>query len=47
MAVWVSDDKNHLPLRVSSPIVIGSVKADLMAYENLSNPFSSVIKLDD
>ncbi len=47
MAVWVSDDKNHLPLRVSSPIVIGSVKADLMAYENLNNPFSSIIKLDD
>jgi len=46
MAVWVSDDKNHLPLRVSSPIVIGSVKADLMEYENLQNPFSSLIDLD-
>ena len=47
MAVWVSDDKNHLPLRVNSPIVIGSLKADLMDYQNLANPFSSLIKLED
>jgi hypothetical protein len=45
MAVWVSDDKNHLPLRVNSPIVVGSIKADLMEYENLRNPFSSLISL--
>ncbi|MBX2904812.1 MAG: DUF3108 domain-containing protein [Taibaiella sp.] len=47
MTVWVSDDKNHLPLRVSSPIVVGSVKADLMDYAGLANPFSSIIKIDD
>lgn len=47
MTVWVSDDKNHLPLRVSSPIVVGSVKADLMDYSGLANPFSSLIELDD
>lgn len=47
MTVWVSDDKNHLPLRVSSPVVVGSVKADLMEYSGLANPFSSLIKLDD
>lgn len=45
MTVWVSDDKNHIPLRVSSPVVIGSVKADLMQYEHLRNPFTSLIKL--
>lgn len=47
MTVWVSDDKNHLPLRVSSPIIVGSIKVDLMKYENLRNPFSSIIELDD
>lgn len=47
MTVWVSDDKNHLPLRVSSPIIIGSVKADLMDYSGLANPFSSIIDIDD
>lgn len=44
MVVWVSDDKNHLPLRVDSPIIIGSIKVDLMAYENLQNPFDAMIK---
>ncbi len=47
MEVWVSDDKNHIPLRINSPIVVGSIKADLMEYENLLNPFSSIISLDN
>jgi len=43
MTVWVSDDDNHLPLRVDSPILVGSIKVDLVGYENLRNPFSSLI----
>jgi len=43
MRVWVSDDKNHIPLRVSSPILVGSIKADMMAYKNLKHPLSSLI----
>ena len=43
MTVFVSDDDNHLPLRVESPILVGSVKVDLMDYSNLRNPFSSMI----
>jgi hypothetical protein len=44
MAVWVSDDANHIPLRISSPILIGSIKVDMMEYENLRNPLSALIK---
>lgn len=44
MDVWVSDDKNRIPLRVNSPISVGSIKVDLVDYENLRNPFSSLIK---
>jgi hypothetical protein len=44
MTVWVSDDDNHLPLRVDSPILVGSIKVDLVGYDNLRNPFTSVIK---
>ena len=44
MTVWVSDDKNHIPLRVQSPIVVGSVKVDLMGYKNLRYPLRSQIK---
>jgi hypothetical protein len=43
MTVWVSDDSNHIPLRVESPIVVGSVKADLMDFRNIRAPFSSRI----
>lgn len=43
MIVWVSDDNNHLPLRVESPILVGSIKVDLMEYANLRNPFTSQI----
>jgi hypothetical protein len=44
MVVWVSDDNNHLPLRVDSPILVGSIKVDLMGYEKLRNPLTSLIK---
>jgi len=43
MTVWVSDDANHIPLRIESPIVVGSVKVDMMGYKNLRYPFSSMI----
>ncbi|WP_046371040.1 DUF3108 domain-containing protein [Flavihumibacter petaseus] len=45
MEVWVSDDANHLPLRVESPISVGSVKVDMMDYKNLRYPLSSLISL--
>jgi len=43
MVVWVSDDANHLPLRIESPILVGSIKVDLMSYDKLRNPFSSLV----
>jgi Protein of unknown function (DUF3108) len=43
MEIWVSDDENHLPLRVNSPILVGSIKVDLVDYKNIRNPFSSMI----
>jgi hypothetical protein len=45
MTVWVSDDENHIPLRIESPIVVGSVKVDMMGYQNLRYPLSSLISL--
>ncbi len=43
MKVWVSDDKNRIPLRVNSPITVGSIKVDLVGYKNLRNPFTALI----
>lgn len=42
MTVWVSDDKNHIPLRVESPIAVGSIKVDLTGYNNLRYPLNIV-----
>ncbi|MDR3679739.1 MAG: DUF3108 domain-containing protein [Flavipsychrobacter sp.] len=47
MRIWVSDDANHIPLRVESPILIGSIKVDLMGYENLRSPFTSLVSKDE
>jgi hypothetical protein len=46
MNVWVSDDANRIPLRVESPIVVGSVKMDMMSYRNLRYPLSSLKKFN-
>ena len=43
MSVWVTDDNNHLPVRVDSPILVGSIKVDLMGYDKLRNPLTSLI----
>jgi hypothetical protein len=43
MTVWVSDDANKVPLRVDSPISVGSIKVDMVAYKNLRFNFSSLI----
>ena len=37
MTVWVSDDKNRIPIRVQANILVGSIKMDLTDYENLNN----------
>lgn len=40
--VWISDDKNHLPMRVKANIIIGSVKMDITGAKNLANPTAEV-----
>jgi hypothetical protein len=46
MTVWVSDDGNHVPLRIESPITVGSVKVDMMGYRNLRYPLKSLISFN-
>ena len=43
MTVWVSDDNNHIPLRIESPISVGSIKVDMMGYRNLRHPLTSML----
>lgn len=44
MTVWVTDDENHIPVRIESPIVVGKVKIDMMSYNNIRYPLSSLIR---
>lgn len=37
---WITDDKNKVPVRIKSDLPIGSLKADLIAHENLLHPLS-------
>lgn len=44
MTVWVTDDKNKIPLYVETPIIVGTVKVKLFSYKGLRNPEDSRIK---
>ena len=44
MKIWVTDDANYLPIRVESPIIVGTVKADIKSIKNARNIQSSKIK---
>jgi hypothetical protein len=47
MVVWVTDDANRIPVRIESPISVGKVKIDMMSYENLRYPLTSLIRRRD
>jgi len=40
MLVWLSKDKNKVPIMVESKVVVGKVKGIIEGYENLLNPSS-------
>ncbi len=39
--VWISDDKNHIPLLVKAKMFIGATAIELADYERLRNPVTS------
>ncbi len=44
MNLWVTDDKNHIPILAKSAVIVGNVKAELMDYSGLANPLTSLIE---
>ncbi len=44
MFIWISDDKNHIPLLAESAVVVGKVKLEITGWEGLANPLTSKIK---
>jgi hypothetical protein len=45
MEVWVTNDSNRMPVRIESPIIVGSIKVDMMNYKNLRYPMTALKKL--
>jgi len=44
VTLWVSDDKNKLPVMAESAIIVGKVKLELIYYEGLKNTFAAYVK---
>lgn len=43
LTLWVSNDKNKIPLRIKADLRIGSLRADLEAFKGLKHPFKIVV----
>ena len=44
MTVWVTDDKNKVPVYIETPIIVGTVKVKLSAYSGLRNKIDCLIQ---
>ena len=44
MTLWITDDKNHIPLLAESAIIVGKVKLELINYSGLANELTSKIE---
>ena len=40
LTIWVSDDKNHILIKVEMGILVGSIKADIETAKNIKYPLS-------
>ena len=45
LTLWVSNDKNKIPLRVKADLAVGSLRADLDAYKGLKHPMPIIVKI--
>ena len=43
LTLWVSKDKNKIPLRIKADLAVGSLRADLEAFKGLKHPFQIVV----
>lgn len=43
VTIWVSKDKNKIPIKIEADLAVGSLTATLQEFRGLSYPFSSII----
>jgi hypothetical protein len=39
LTLWISADKNKIPIRIKADLVVGSIRVDLDAFSGLNHPF--------
>jgi hypothetical protein len=44
MTIWVTDDKNRIPVLFESAVIVGSVRMELIDYTGLANPVTARVK---
>jgi hypothetical protein len=44
LTLWVSNDKNRIPLRIKADLAIGSLRADLIAFRGLKHSFKIIVE---
>ena len=44
LTLWVSNDKNRIPLRIKADLAIGSLRADLEAFRGLKHSFKILVE---
>ncbi|MFI5203958.1 MAG: DUF3108 domain-containing protein [Flavobacteriales bacterium] len=44
LSVWITDDKNKIPILAKAKIWVGSIKMEVVEYKNLANPISKVTR---
>ena len=44
LTLWVSNDLNKIPIRIKADLAVGSLKADLEAFNGLRNQFKIIVK---
>ncbi len=44
LTLWVSNDLNRIPIRIKADLAVGSLKADLDAFNGLQNQFKIIMR---
>ncbi|WP_029033913.1 DUF3108 domain-containing protein [Salinimicrobium terrae] len=44
LTIWVSDDKNRIPLKIQADLAVGSLDADIDAFKGLKYPLNIIME---
>ena len=47
MSLWITDDRNRIPVLVKSEVIVGSVKGELFEFKNLQYPMDAKLNKKD